>query len=135
MSNICEFHTVFLRNLFVLYLSIDEKITIEGNKIIFAKFLEFFHDDLFPENYSNFESCLENPHNYEVAFNMFARDCSQMVERANTDSFFRHIFPVYFTVSQVRSALNLIVKDLELTILLERRKFQPWVKSKKLLFE
>src|ERR671932_272649 len=117
MSDICEVHAVFLRNLFVLYLSIDEKIATEGYKIVFAKFLEIFHDDLFPEGYSDFEECLENPNNYELAFDIFANDCFTMVEGADTNPAFKHCAPSYFT------------------LFTQLRKSQRWVKSKKLPFE
>ena len=134
MTNICELHGIFLRNLFLLYLMIDEEIASEAYKPIFAKFLEFFHDDLFPEGYSDFELALENPNNFELAYNIFAADWAAVIEDFDSDNY-KYVAPRYFTVSEVRSQLNLIVKDFKLTMARMNSGSRRWVKSKKLPFE
>jgi hypothetical protein len=134
MTDICELHAIFLRNLFLLYLMIDEEIASQAYKPVFAKFLEFFHDDLFPEGYSDFELALENPNNFELAYNIFAADCAAAIKDFDSDNY-KYVAPRYFTISQVRSQLNLIVKDFKLTMARMNSGSRRWVKSKKLPFE
>jgi hypothetical protein len=134
MTDICELHAIFLRNLFLLYLMIDQQIAPEAYKLIFAKFVEFFHDDLFPEGYSDFELALENPNNFELAYDMFAADCAAVVKDFDNDNY-KYVAPRYFTILQVRSQLNLIVKDFKLTMARMNSGSRRWVKSKKLPFE
>lgn len=134
MTDICELHAIFLRNLFLLYLMIDEEIASEAYKPVFAKFLEFFHDDLFPEGYFDFELALENPNNFELAYNIFAADCAAAIEDFDSDNY-KYVAPRYFTISEVRSQLNLIVKDFKLTMARMNSGSRRWVKSKKLPFE
>jgi hypothetical protein len=134
MTNICELHAIFLRNLFLLYLMIDEQIAYEAYKPVFAKFLEIFHDDLFPEGYSDFELALENPNNFELAYDIFAADCAAMIEDFDSDNY-KYVAPRYFTISEVKSQLNLIVKDFKLTMARMSSGSRRWVKSKKLPFE
>ncbi len=135
MSDICGLHAIFLRNLFLLYLHIDEQIASEAYKLVFAKFLEFFHDDLFPEEYSDFEVCLENSNNFELAHDMFCADCFAVIEDIETNSKYQYVQPRFFTISQVMSQLNLIVKDFQLTMARINSNPGRWVKSKKLPFE
>lgn len=131
MTYCCQFHSEFLQKLFLLYVSIDEKIKYEGTRFVLAQYLDFFHDDmllLIP--YPNFYSSLGHPDAFEAALEMFIEDCSGVI---NTNNVSHDVS--YTTISQVKVGIRKLVKNLDASITFAHRNSRVWVKSKKLPFE
>ena len=136
MVDCCQFHSEFLQKLFLLYVSIDEKIQDEGSRLVLAQYLDFFHDDMLSQlPYPDFYSSLGHPGALEVALEMFMEDCSGLV--MNVESTSNNLFHdfSYTTISQVKAEIRKLVKNLDNSIASAQRSSSHFVKSKKLPFE
>jgi hypothetical protein len=139
-DEICEIHTDFLKGLFLLYLSLDESIADDesclASKLILAKYLEIFHDEFLLEmKVSDPLVYLDNFDNFQcIVHNFFLDNGGQHINLEFKDG---NIFAQkpYFTVSEVKSQIHKLVKNLYSRLAVLACKSRPPSKNKKLPFE
>lgn len=114
MCTISEFRTNFLLKLLLLFRSLEKDCRDEAQKLILAKYLEFFHKDFLDESgVSDVSAFLEDSSNYTHTLNHFFLDTADkpidlQVNRGNfSDGTY------YTTIAEVKSQIDKLVKDLD----------------------
>jgi hypothetical protein len=137
-----EIHADFLKGLFSLYLSLTEALTDDSlqrsSKLIFAKYLEVFHDEVLADmNVSDAVVYLDNPSDFKHVVQHFFLDNAEQYNDLELEFSEGNFFveKPYFTIKEVKLQIDKLVKSLHSRLTFLGRKSRPPSKSKKLPFE